>query len=137
MKKNTEKTNVMRVLEQKKIPYTSYCYADTGVISGKEVAFVLGQDPARVFKTLVTVGSAGSPYVFLVPVEEHPNAEIQGAFGAYGLYSWRLFPHRDEKAVPHGYPRVCDGSRHDYFQRRENRLPGGNFPGGDEKGIAL
>ena len=44
MKKN-EKTNVMRVLEQNKIPYNSYTYADTDAISGVEVATVLNQNP--------------------------------------------------------------------------------------------
>lgn len=68
MKKNTEKTNVMRILEQKKISYKSYCYADTGVISGIDVATVLKQDPNQVFKTLVTIGSSNNNYVFLVPV---------------------------------------------------------------------
>ncbi|MCM1123925.1 MAG: Cys-tRNA(Pro) deacylase [Eubacterium sp.] len=68
MKKNTEKTNVMRILDQKKIPYTSYCYIDTGVISGMDVATVLNQNPDQVFKTLVTVGNSNSNYVFLVPV---------------------------------------------------------------------
>ena len=29
-----EKTNVMRILDQKKIPYQAYCYADTDAISG-------------------------------------------------------------------------------------------------------
>ena len=70
MKKNIEKTNVMRVLDQKKINYTSYCYVDTGVISGVEVAAVLNQDPRQVFKTLVTVGSSNNNYVFLVPVKK-------------------------------------------------------------------
>lgn len=68
MKKNTEKTNVMRILEQKKIEYTSYCYIDSGVISGIDVANVLNQNPDQVFKTLVTVGSSNNNYVFLVPV---------------------------------------------------------------------
>lgn len=70
MKKNIEKTNVMRVLDQKKINYTSYCYIDTGVVSGVEVAAVLNQDPRQVFKTLVTVGSSNNHYVFLVPVQK-------------------------------------------------------------------
>ena len=70
MKKKEEKTNVMRVLEQNKIHYASYCYVDTGVISGLDVATVLGQDPARVFKTLVTVGNSNNNYVFLVPVSQ-------------------------------------------------------------------
>lgn len=70
MKKKEEKTNVMRVLEQNKIHYASYCYVDTGVISGLDVATVLGQDPAQVFKTLVTVGNSNNNFVFLVPVSQ-------------------------------------------------------------------
>lgn len=68
MKKNTEKTNVMRILEQKKIDYISYCYIDSGVISGIDVANILNQDPNQVFKTLVTVSGSNINYVFLVPV---------------------------------------------------------------------
>lgn len=68
MKKNTEKTNVMRILDQKKIDYASYCYIDSGVISGMDVANVLNQNPDQVFKTLVTAGSSNNNYVFLVPV---------------------------------------------------------------------
>lgn len=70
MKKNIEKTNVMRILEQKKISYKSYDYADTGAVSGTDVAAVLGQDPAQVFKTLVTVGHSKANYVFLLPVQK-------------------------------------------------------------------
>ena len=70
MKKNNEKTNVMRILEQKKIPFESFCYVDTDAISGVEVAEVLKQNPKQVFKTLVTVGASKSNYVFVVPVEE-------------------------------------------------------------------
>lgn len=65
--KKPEKTNVMRILDQKKIPYKSYDYTDSGVISGLEVAGVLGQNPHRVFKTLVTVGASGKNYVFVIP----------------------------------------------------------------------
>lgn len=65
-----EKTNVMRILQQKKIPYQMHSYADTDAISGEEVAEVLGEDPNRVFKTLVTLGRSGKHYVFLVPVPE-------------------------------------------------------------------
>lgn len=65
-----EKTNVMRILEQKKIPYQSYCYVSTGAVSGTEVAKALGEDPSRVFKTLVTVGKSGNHYVFVIPVEK-------------------------------------------------------------------
>ena len=57
MKKNTEKTNVMRILDSKKIKYLSHCYVDTTAVSGTDVAEVLNEDPERVFKTLVTVGA--------------------------------------------------------------------------------
>ena len=51
MGKNKEKTNVMRILDQKKIAYESYSYVDTGAVSGIEVAEVLGENPDMVFKT--------------------------------------------------------------------------------------
>ena len=63
-----EKTNVMRLLESKKIQYNSYCYLDTGAINGVEVAEALKQNPDMVFKTLVTVSSKNINYVFVIPV---------------------------------------------------------------------
>ena len=65
-----EKTNVMRLLEQKKIPYQGHFYAPEEAISGVEVAAVLGEDPSQVFKTLVTVSKSGRYYVFVIPVAE-------------------------------------------------------------------
>ncbi|MGN0311462.1 MAG: Cys-tRNA(Pro) deacylase [Lachnospiraceae bacterium] len=71
MKKSSEeKTNVMRLLEQKKIPYQAHCYVETGAVNGMEVASILGQDPEQVFKTLVTVGKTGNHYVFVIPVKD-------------------------------------------------------------------
>lgn len=70
MKKNNDKTNVMRVLDAKKIEYISHCYAQTDAISGVEIAAVLGQNPDKVFKTLVTQGSSKNYFVFMVPVEK-------------------------------------------------------------------
>ena len=62
------KTNAMRKLDSMKIPYKEHFYADTGAISGTEVASVLGEDPDKVFKTLVTTGKSGTHYVFMIPV---------------------------------------------------------------------
>ena len=56
MKAKDEKTNVMRVLDSKKIKYQHYYYGDTDAISGTDVAKALGQNPECVFKTLVTEG---------------------------------------------------------------------------------
>lgn len=66
--KDKEKTNVMRLLDAKKIKYDAFCYADTPTTVGTQVAELLGQDPTAVFKTLVTVGTSGENYVFAVPV---------------------------------------------------------------------
>lgn len=66
-----EKTNVMRLLDQKKIKYNSYEYDhEDGVIDGVGVASKLGEDPKRVFKTLVTVAKSKKNYVFVLPVEK-------------------------------------------------------------------
>ena len=64
-----EKTNVMRLLDGKKIQYTIHDYTESGAIAGEDVASVLGEAPEQVFKTLVTIGSKTKQnYVFLVPV---------------------------------------------------------------------
>lgn len=55
-KQKQEKTNVMRILDQKKIPYTAHFYDESQGPEGTReygvhVAAALGQDPARGFKT--------------------------------------------------------------------------------------
>ncbi len=65
-----EKTNVMRILDQKKIPSHHYEYDNSQAYSGTEVADMLGQDPKVVYKTLVTVAKSKKNYVFVIPVEE-------------------------------------------------------------------
>ncbi len=66
--KKEEKTNVMRILDGKKIPYKSHTYEPDPSMSGEEIAGILGEDTSRVFKTLVTQGRSGAFYVFVVPV---------------------------------------------------------------------
>lgn len=68
-----DKTNVMRILDQKKIEYKEHTYLNTDAIGGQEVAEALGEDANKVFKTLVTVGKTGNHYVFLVPVNKELN----------------------------------------------------------------
>ena len=66
--KKQEKTNVMRILDQKKIDYKIHTYENA--ISGIEVADTLNEDYDKVFKTLVTVSNNKKNYVFLVPVDK-------------------------------------------------------------------
>lgn len=70
MAKSEDKTNVMRVLDGKKISYTHLDYSTSGVISGEDVAEYLQIDKNATFKTLVTVGKSGKHYVFDVPVNK-------------------------------------------------------------------
>lgn len=68
--KKEEKTNVMRLLEQKKIPYISHTYTEDPSTSGEEIARILKEDPDKVFKTLVTRAKSGQYYVFVIPVNQ-------------------------------------------------------------------
>ncbi len=91
--KAADKTNVMRLLEQKKIPYRSYTYESEGAITGLEVAEKLGQDPAQVFKTLVTTGRSGAHYVFVIPVGA--GLELRKAARAVGEKSLEMLKQKD------------------------------------------
>ena len=64
------KTNVMRILDQAKIPYRPHYYAHDGdeAVDGVTVAALLGQNPDQAFKTLVTRGTSREYYVFVIPV---------------------------------------------------------------------
>ena len=64
------KTNAMRILEREKVPYTAHEYAhEEGVaVAGVDVAGSMGEDPACVYKTLVTQGSSKNYFVFVIPV---------------------------------------------------------------------
>ena len=68
--KNEDKTNVMRILQQKKIDYKSYSYEPDSTLTGGEIADILGEPKDRVFKTLVTEGKGRTYYVFVIPVEK-------------------------------------------------------------------
>ena len=66
-----EKTNVMRLLGQKKVPFEALQYeVKETVPSGVEAAEILGVDPAGVYKTLVTTGHSRNHYVFVIPVAQ-------------------------------------------------------------------
>lgn len=87
------KTNVMRILEQKKVSYQSHCYAQTDAISGVDVAQVLGQNPEQVFKTLVTVGASGGHFVYVIPVAK--ELDLKKAARAVGEKSVKMLPSKE------------------------------------------
>ena len=92
-KNKEEKTNVMRTLEQKKIPYTAFSYDPDGPIDGVSVAAEVGLDAASVFKTLVTKGASGAYYVFDIPVAE--NLDLKKAAKAVGEKSIAMLPQKE------------------------------------------
>lgn len=92
-KHKEEKTNVMRTLEQKKIPYTAFSYDPDGPIDGVSVAAETGLDAASVFKTLVTKGASGAYYVFDIPVAE--NLDLKKAAKAVGEKSIAMLPQKE------------------------------------------
>ena len=78
-----QKTNVMRILGQKKIKYTAHEYPHgEDAVDGVTVARMTGRDPACVFKTLVTRGASKGIYVFVIPVAE--ELELKKAAKAVG-----------------------------------------------------
>ena len=96
MSKKEEKTNVMRVLDQKDIPYTAHAYDPEAGLDGAGVARQLGQDPERVFKTLVARGASGGLYVFDIPVEA--NLDLKKAARAVGEKSVSMI--RQKELLP-------------------------------------
>ncbi len=92
-KTKTEKTNVMRLLDQKGAVYDTRFYGDTGAVSGMEVASVLGLDPARTFKTLVTQSPGKVYHVFMVPVEK--ELDLKKAAKAAGVKSIEMIKSKE------------------------------------------
>ena len=103
-KQKEEKTNVMRILEQKNIPYTAHTYEhEEGVaVDGVTVAAQLGQDPECVFKTLVARGASKGIYVFCIPVAE--NLDLKKAARAVGEKSIEMVAVKEINALT-GYVR--------------------------------
>lgn len=83
----------MRMLDKLKINYKHYTYLDTDAVSGIEVATVLNQNPAQVFKTLVTVSKSKKYYVFMIPVAE--ELDLKKAAHAVGEKSIEMLKSKE------------------------------------------
>lgn len=67
-KKKQVKTNAIRIVEQKKIPYQEHTYTfSENDLGAKHVAEELNQNEAQIFKTLVAVGNKTGPVVAVIP----------------------------------------------------------------------
>ena len=86
-----DKTNVMRVLDQKKVPYKPHQYPHgSDAVDAETVAALIGADPAAVFKTLVTRGASKTNYVFVIPALA--ELELKKAAQSVGEKSIDLLP---------------------------------------------
>lgn len=96
------KTNVMRILDKKKIEYEMHTYNSEDGIDGISVAKKLGQPVEQVFKTLVTQGKSKQYFVFVIPVAEELN--LKTAAKAVGEKSVEMIHVKDINSVT-GYIR--------------------------------
>ena len=91
------KTNAMRMLERAKVAYSAheYPHEEGQAVDGANVARLTGQDPAKVFKTLVTQGADRNYYVFVVPVLA--ELDLKKAAKAAGVKSVAMIHVADRK----------------------------------------
>lgn len=92
-----EKTNAMRLLEQRKIAYTPLAYPVEGHVSAVEVARLLGVPPAMVYKTLVVLRERGRPLLVMIagPRELDPRRLAR----ALNEKAVRMAPHKEAERL--------------------------------------
>lgn len=96
-KKDTEhKTVAMRLLDQAALAYQTHTLPTEGALSAEQVTELLGVEPDRVFKTLVTAGKSGRHYVFMLPANVELDlkkaAKVSGEKSIVMLPSKELLP---------------------------------------------
>lgn len=92
MGKKNDKTNVMRILDAKKIQYTPFEYSDT-LTEGVLIAEALGEDVHTVFKTLVTESDKKEHFIFVIPVAK--TLDLKAAAKAVGVKSVSMIKQKE------------------------------------------
>jgi len=113
------KTNAMRILETKKIPYTTHTYECDEFIDAIQIADMLSLPYEKVYKTLVTQGSSKNYYVFVIPIAE--ELDMKKAAKSVGEKSVTMLHVKDINAVT-GYIRggcTAIGMKKQYTTRIE------------------
>ena len=101
-KEKNIKTNAMRILEKKKIPFKANFYSCEEFIDGIHIADMLSQSYDMSFKTLVAVGKSKENYVFVLPIDK--ELDLKKAAKSVGEKSVELLHVKDIKDVT-GYIR--------------------------------
>ncbi len=96
------KTNAMRILEKKKIPFRVNYYTCEEFIDGIHIADMLSQSYDMSFKTLVAVGKSKENYVFVLPIDK--ELDLKKAAKSVGEKSVELLHVKDIRDVT-GYIR--------------------------------
>lgn len=115
--KTINKTNAMRILDSKKIPYTTYTYECEAFVDAIQIADMLGLAYEKVYKTLVTQGSSKNYYVFVIPIAE--ELDMKKAAKSVKEKSVAMLPVKDINAVT-GYIRggcTAIGMKKQYITR--------------------
>lgn len=111
------KTNAMRMLDSKKIPYKAEFYQCDKFVDGVHTADLLGLEHEIVYKTIVTVGHSKNYYVFVIPIEK--EIDFKKAAKSVGEKSVELLPLKDVTNVT-GYVRggcTAIGMKKEYVTR--------------------
>lgn len=88
------KTNVLRHLDARKIPYETREYAvEDDNFDGKLVAGKTGLNPDMIYKTLVLTGDKQSHLVCVIPVEK--ELDLKAVARASGNKSVAMLPQKD------------------------------------------
>lgn len=154
MAKKELKTNAMRILEKKKIPFTYITYECEEFVDGVQIADKLGQPHELVHKTLVTVAKSREYYVFVIPIEEELDfkkaARVVGEKSLLMLppersdcrdrvYQGRMHCDWDEKAVSGCRRKMCRGLGGNDCKWRQNRnadqINAAGFSKSDRSGV--
>lgn len=88
-----KKTNAMRILDSKKIEYSEIEYDASSGISALDVAKSTGEDPSKIYKTLVTVSREKEHFVFVVPAEK--DLDLKKAATAAGTKNIEMIPQKE------------------------------------------
>lgn len=118
------KTNAMRILETKKIPFITHTYECDEFIDGIQIADMLSLPYEKVYKTLVTQGNSKNYYVFVIPIAE--ELDMKKAARAVGEKSITMLHVKDINMVT-GYIRggcTAIGMKKQYVTRIEETARG-------------
>ncbi len=108
------KTNAMRILDQKHLPYTCFYYDCNAFTDAVQIAEQLGQSPLQTFKTLLCSGKSGAYYAFVM--QSTATLDLKKAAAAAKEKSVAMLPVKEIQTVS-GYIRggcTAIGMKKDY-----------------------